>query len=127
MLVLILEAYHIENWREKRNGHPTHRVVQYYRSTAAASTSSCMQHRRSAVRENNKPSGAHQGFTYPPVRPNRCGPVPVYWSGLAGNRSVPVEVKFEFKFHSSNGSYRYTDRFDRFTGRFERFTGQFDW
>ena len=32
----------------------------------------------------------------------------VYRSGLAGNRSVPVE----FKFRSSTGSYRYTGRFD---------------
>jgi len=67
-----------------------------------------------------------QGFTYRPVRPNRCGPVPVYRSGLAGNRSVPVEVKFKFKFRSSNGSYRYTSQFDRFTSRFDRFISRFD-
>ena len=65
------------------------------------------------------PAHHHQGFTYRPVRPNRYGPVPVYRSGLAGNRSVPVEVKFEFKFRSSNGSYRYTGRFGRYTGRFD--------
>jgi len=47
-----------------------------------------------------------------------------YRSGLAGNRSVPVEFKFKFKSRSSTGSYRYTDRFDRFTGRFDRFTGR---
>ena len=41
----------------------------------------------------------NKGFTYRPVRPNRCGPVPVYRSGLAGNRSVPVE----FKFRSTTG------------------------
>ena len=56
-----------------------------------------------------------QGFNYRPFRPNRCGPVPVYRSGLVGNRSVPVEVKFR----SSNGSYRYTGRFDRLNGRFD--------
>ena len=54
-----------------------------------------------------------QGFTYRPVRPNRCIPVPVYRSGLAGNRSVPMEFKFEFKFRSTTGLYRYTGRFDR--------------
>jgi len=54
-----------------------------------------------------------------PVRPNQCGPVPVYRFGLAGNRSVPVEFKFEFKFRSTTGSYRYTGRLDRFTGRFD--------
>jgi len=59
------------------------------------------------------------GFYYRPDRPNRPGPVPVYRSGLAGNRSVPVKFKFEFKFRSSTGSYRYTGRLDRFTGRFD--------
>ena len=63
----------------------------------------------------------HQGFIYRPDRPNRRGPVPVYRSGLAGNRSVQVEFKFEFKKLSSTGSYRYTGRLDRFTGRFDRF------
>ena len=62
-----------------------------------------------------------QGFIYRPDRPNRRGPVPVYRSGLAGNRSVPVEFKFEFKKLSSTGSYRYTGRLDRFTSRFDRF------
>ena len=62
-----------------------------------------------------------QGFIYRPDRPNHRGPVPVYRSGLAGNRSVPVEFKFEFKKLSSTGSYRYTGRFDRFTGRLDRF------
>ena len=62
-----------------------------------------------------------QGFIYRPDRPNRRGPVPVYRSGLAGNRSVPVEFKFEFKKLSSTGSYWYTGRLDRFTGRFDRF------
>ena len=38
-----------------------------------------------------------QGLLYRPVRPNRRGPVPVYWSGLAGKRSVPVKFKFQFK------------------------------
>ena len=60
-----------------------------------------------------------QGFDYRLDRPNRWGPVPVYRSGLAGNRSVPVEFKFEFKFRSSTGSYRYTGQFDRFTCRFD--------
>src|SRR6185369_8220464 len=72
-------------------------------------------------------------------RPNRRGPVPVYRSGLAGNRSVPVKFKFEFKKLSSTGSYRYTGWLDRlefkskikiacvtglerYTGRFDRFT-----
>ena len=44
-----------------------------------------------------------------PVRPNRRGPVLVYRSGLAGNRSKPVE----FKNHSATGS--------------DRFIGQFGW
>ena len=60
-----------------------------------------------------------KGFTYRPIRPNRCGPVPVYRSGLTGNRSVLVEFKFEFKFRSTTGSYRYTGRLDRYTGRFD--------
>ena len=63
----------------------------------------------------------HQGLIYRPVRSNRRGPVPVYRTGLTGNRSKPVEVKFEFKSRSANGSYRLTGRFDRFTGRFDRF------
>ena len=67
-----------------------------------------------------------QGFIYRPDRPNRRGPVPVYRSGLAGNRSVPVKFKFELKKLSSTGSYRYTGRLDWFTGRFDRFTGRFD-
>ena len=66
-----------------------------------------------------------QGFIYPSDRPNRRGPVPVYRSGLAGNRSVPVEFKFELKKLSSTGSYRYTGRLDRFTGRFDRFEFKF--
>ena len=64
-------------------------------------------------------AGLYQGFIYRLDRPNRWGPVPVYRSGLVGNRSVPVEFKFEFKFRSTTGSYRYTGRFDRFTGRFD--------
>ena len=72
-------------------------------------------------------AGLTQGFDYRPDRPNRRGPVPVYRSGLVGNRSVPVEFKFEFKFRSSTGSYHYISRFDRFIGRFDRFTGRFDW
>ena len=32
-------------------------------------------------------AGRDQGFSYRPVRPNRPGPVPVYRTGLAGNRS----------------------------------------
>ena len=79
---------------------------------------------------------AFAGFVYRPDPPNCRDPVLVYWSGLAGNRSVPVEFKFEFKKLSSTGSYRFTDRFefkskfkiacvtglDRYTGRFYRFT-----
>ena len=60
-----------------------------------------------------------QASLYGPVRPNRRGPVPVYRTGLVGNRSKPVEVKFEFKSRSANGLYRLTGRFDRFTGRFD--------
>ena len=67
-----------------------------------------------------------QDLSYRPDRPNRRGPVPVYRSGLAGNRSVPVEFKIEFKNLRSTGSYRYTGRLDRFTGRFDRFTDRFD-
>ena len=77
-----------------------------------------------------------QGFIYQPDRPNRRGPVPVYRSGLAGNRSVPVELKFEFKKLSSTSSYQYTGRFDRFEFKsklkiacvsgLERYTGRFD-
>ena len=63
----------------------------------------------------------NQGFNYRPVRPNRCCPVPVYRSGLAGNLSVPVEFKFEFKWCNSTGSYRYTGWLDWFIGRFGRF------
>ena len=63
--------------------------------------------------------GQDQGLRYRPVRSNRRGPVPVYRTGLAGNRSKPVEVKFEFKICCANGSYKYTGRFDRFTGRFD--------
>ena len=54
---------------------------------------------------------------------DRTGQIAGVWyrSGLAGNWSVPIEFKFEFKKLSSTGSYRYTDRLDRFTGRFDRF------
>ena len=52
-----------------------------------------------------------------PVWSNRRAPVLVYRIGLTGNRSKPVEVKFEFKNLCANGSYRYTGRLDRF-GRF---------
>ena len=67
------------------------------------------------------------GLTLPagPAEPARSGTV--YRSGLAGNRSKPVEFKFDFKSRSATGSERLTDRFDRFTGRFGRFTGRFDW
>ena len=54
------------------------------------------------------------GLIYRLDRTNHQGPVPVYRSDLAGNRSVPVEFKFKFKKLSSTGSYRYTGRFDRF-------------
>ena len=59
---------------------------------------------------------------YRPVRPNWRTPVPVYQTARFGRKLV--EVKFEFKILCTNGSYRYTDRFDRFTGRFDRFTGR---
>ena len=62
-----------------------------------------------------KPPGSGTGI---PVRFGRNVPDP---GGLAGNRSVPVEFKFEFKIRSSTGSYRYTGRLDRFTSRFDRF------
>ena len=68
-----------------------------------------------------------QGLTYRPVRPNRWSPVPVYRSGLAGNRSEPVKFKFEFKSRRVIGLDRLTGRLDRFTGQFDRFTGRFDW
>ena len=68
-------------------------------------------------------AGYRQGFIYRPDRPNRRGPVPVYRSGLAGNRSVPVEFKFKFKIRSSTSSYRYTGRLDQYTGQFGRYTG----
>jgi len=64
-------------------------------------------------------SSRPQGLRYRPVRPNQRDAVPVYRTGLAGNRSKPVEVKFEFKIRCVNGSYRYTGRLDRFTGRFD--------
>jgi len=60
----------------------------------------------------------NQGLIYRPVRSNRRGPVPVYRTGLAGNRWKPV--KFKFKIACSTGS-------DRLTGRFDRFTDRFDW
>ena len=53
-----------------------------------------------------------------PAKP--AGPVPVYRIGLAGNRSKPVEFKFEFKSRSATSSERLTGRFDQFTGRFGR-------
>ena len=61
-------------------------------------------------------------FIYRPDRPNRRGPVPVYRSGLAGNRSEPFEVKFEFKNLSSTVLYRYTGRFGRYTGDLKKFS-----
>ena len=66
----------------------------------------------------------NQGLTYRPVQPNRRSPVPVYRSGLAGNRSEPIKFKFEFKSCRAIGSDRLTGRLDQFTGRF---TGRFDW
>ena len=63
-----------------------------------------------------------QGLSYRPDRPNRRGPVLVYRSGLAGNRSVPAEFKIEFKNLSSTGSYRYTGRFGRYTGDLKKFS-----
>jgi len=68
-----------------------------------------------------------QGLTYRPIWPNRQSPVPVYRSGLTGNRSEPIKFKFEFKSRREIGLDRLTDRLDRFTGRFDRFTGRFDW
>ena len=46
-----------------------------------------------------------QCFSIRLVSGNRRPPVPVYCSGLAGYRLEPVEFKFEFKWHSSTGSY----------------------
>jgi len=54
-----------------------------------------------------------QGFNSRPISGNRRAPVPVYWSGLTGYRSEPVEFKFEFKLRRSTGSDRYTGRLDR--------------
>jgi hypothetical protein len=59
------------------------------------------------------------GLTLPTGLAKPAGPVPVYWTGLAENRSKPIEVKFKFKSRSANGSYRLTGRFDRFIGRFD--------
>ena len=60
-------------------------------------------------------SVSQPGFNLP------TGPAKPPGSGMAGNRSVPVEFKFELKKLSSTGLYRYTGRFDRFTDRFDRF------
>ena len=60
----------------------------------------------------------HPGFNLTgPAKPPGSGTS--IRSGLAENRSVPVEFKFELKKLSSTGSYRYTGRLDRFTGRFD--------
>ena len=48
-------------------------------------------------------SSHRQGLSYRPVWPNQRDPVPVYQTGLAGNQSKPVEVKFEFKILCVNG------------------------
>ena len=56
-----------------------------------------------------------QGSQIRPVRSNQRAPVPVYRTGLTGNRSKPVGFKFEFKIPSATGLDRYTSRFDRFT------------
>ena len=96
-----------------------------------------------ASRENPRHVVVQVGFHLPTGPAKLPGPVPVYRSSLAGNRSVLVEFKFEFKKLSSTGLYRYTGRFDRFefkskfkiacvtglnryTGRFDRFTGRLD-
>ena len=76
-----------------------------------------------AMEWNTRGLSDGQGLIYRPDRPNRQGPVPVYRTGLAENRSVLVEVKFEFKNLSSTGLYRYTGRLDRFTSRFGWYTG----
>ena len=76
------------------------------------------------------------GFFSRPVEPNRRPPVPVYRTGLTGNRWKSVEFKSKFKNSRANGSDRFTGRFDRFefkskfriacvTG-LERYTGRFD-
>jgi hypothetical protein len=67
-----------------------------------------------------------QGLQIRPVRSNRRAPVPVYRTGLTGNRSKPVGFKFEFKSPSATSFDWFTDRFDQFTGRYDRFTGRFD-
>ena len=91
--------------------------------------------KRPRIGRPNLDSDWGTGF-YLPTGPAKSVPVPIYRSGLAGNRSVPVEFKFEFKKLSSTGSYRYTGRFEfkskfkiacvtgleRYTGRFDRFT-----
>ena len=53
-----------------------------------------------------------QGLINRPVRSNRRGPVPVYRTGLVGNRWKLVKFKFKFKFACSTGSDRLTGRFD---------------
>ena len=84
----------------------------------------------------------HQSFIYRLDRPNRRGPVSVYRSGLAGNRSIPVEFKFEFKklssmvrtgipagltgLNSNPNLKSHVSGLDRYTGRLDRFTGRLD-
>ena len=70
-------------------------------------------------RAPEQPTSRGQGFFSRSVSGNRRSPVPVYRTDLTGYRSEPVKFKFEFKWRSSTGSYRYTGRLDRFTGRFD--------
>ena len=56
-----------------------------------------------------------QGLRIRLVRSNRRTPVPVYRTGLTGNRSKPVGFKFEFKSSSATGLDRFAGRFDLFT------------
>jgi len=63
-----------------------------------------------------------EGLQIRPVQSNRRAPIPVYRTGLTGNRSKPVGFKFEFEIPSATGLDQYTGQFDRYTGRFDRFT-----
>ena len=53
------------------------------------------------------------------VRYRYTGPV---WPETGQYRSVPVDVKFEFKKLSSTGLYRYTSWFGRYTGDLKKFS-----
>ena len=55
-----------------------------------------------------------QGFISRPVTGNRRAPVPVYRTGLTGNRWNSNPNSNKFKSSRATGSDRFTGRFDRF-------------